>query len=170
MTLVLSITNIETLDNGESTRLTLDRHGAIIGRSPHADWSLPDPRNYISSTHCEIEFRDSAYWVVDRSTNGLFLNGAKERLAAPHRIADGDELTIGQYRVAAKLADAPAQSAAPEPRSGWNGWDAPARDEPADRRGMGFDAPAPATAGRPSRPGPRAPALRRTTGRRRPRP
>jgi type VI secretion system FHA domain protein len=150
MTLVLSIANIETLENGESARLTLDRHGAIIGRSPHADWSLPDPRNYISSTHCEIEYRDNAYWVVDRSTNGLFINGSKERLAAPHRIADGDELAIGQYRVAARLTDSnPRPAAAPEARSGWDGWDAPTREDPADRRGMGFDAPAPAPAPAP---------------------
>lgn len=125
MSLTLSITNIETLDNGESTRLVLDRHGAVIGRSPHADWSLPDPRNYISSTHCEVEYRDGGYWVTDRSTNGLFVNGAKERLAGPHRIADGDELAIGHYRVSARLADAPARPAAAPARGGWDGWDSP---------------------------------------------
>lgn len=144
MSLTLSITNMDALENGESTRLTLDRHGAIIGRSPHADWSLPDPRNYISSTHCEVEFRDGGYWVVDRSTNGLFVNGGKERLAAPHRIADGDELTIGHYRVAARLAEAPARpSGKTEAPTGWNGWDA-ARPAPApERQGLGFDSPAP---------------------------
>ena len=65
MSLTLSITNLEQLENGESIRLVLDRHGAVIGRSPHADWSLPDPRNYISSTHCEVEYREGAYWLVE---------------------------------------------------------------------------------------------------------
>lgn len=144
MSLTLSITNIEQLENGESTRLVLDRHGAVIGRSPHSDWSLPDPRNYISSTHCEVEFRDGDYWLVDRSTNGLFLNGAKDRLAAPHRLVDGDEVAIGHYRVAARLTGAPEKPATAGTVGGWNGWD-PARPqaEPADRRGMGFE-PAPA--------------------------
>jgi type VI secretion system FHA domain protein len=156
MTLTLTITNLDKLDNGESTRLVLDRHGAVIGRSPHADWSLPDPRNYISSTHCEVEFRDGDYWLVDRSTNGLFVNGAKERLAAPHRLVSGDELAIGHYRVSTRVDSAVAAKAAappPEPAGGWNGWDAPAPAAlPADTRGMGFDAP-------PAAPAPVAPPV-----------
>lgn len=154
MTLTLSITNIDTLPNGENTRLVLQRHGAVIGRSPHADWSLPDPRNYISSTHCEVEFRDEAYWVVDRSTNGLFINGAKERPSAPHRIRDGDELTIGHYRVVAQLADAaPRPAPPPPPARGWDGWDAPAPRDVPDNRGLGFD-PAPSPPPPPTAPAP----------------
>ena len=155
MTLTLSIKNIETLENGENIRLVLDRHGAIIGRSPHADWSLPDPRNYISSTHCEVEFRDGAYWLIDRSKNGLFVNGGDERLAAPHRIDDGDELVIGHYRVAAHLAG-PAAAPTPPPApaaGGWQGWDGPAPAPAQDSRGLGFDPP-PAPAPQPSPPPP----------------
>jgi type VI secretion system FHA domain protein len=136
MTLTLTITNVEKLENGVSTRLRLDRHGAVIGRSPQADWSLPDPQHFISSTHCEIDYRDGVYVLVDRSTNGVFVNAGQARLAAPHVIRDGDEIAIGHYLVVAKLEGAaalasPAQSA----QSGWSGWDshagAPAPAAPA---------------------------------------
>ncbi|HYD44695.1 MAG TPA: type VI secretion system-associated FHA domain protein TagH [Phenylobacterium sp.] len=126
MTLVLTITNVERLDNGVSTRLTLDRHGAVIGRSPSADWSLPDPRAYISSTHCEIDFRGGAYLLVDKSTNGTFLNGAASRLSSPHTLAHGDVLSIGHYEIRASLEGegAPAPAPTPAPAPAWGGWNA----------------------------------------------
>ncbi len=65
MSLTLAIQNMNRLDNGGSVQLKLDRHGAVIGRSPHVDWSLPDPKNYVSSPHCEIDFRDGGYVLVD---------------------------------------------------------------------------------------------------------
>ncbi|MGK6324458.1 type VI secretion system-associated FHA domain protein TagH [Sphingomonas sp. DT-51] len=101
MTMILTIESLDLLDNGEPASITLDRHGATIGRSPHADWSLPDSRNRISSRHCEIAYRDGAYVLTDLSTNGTYLNGASERLQAPHPIAHGDRFAIGHYAIVA---------------------------------------------------------------------
>src|SRR5579872_4743363 len=126
MTLVLTITNVERLENGLPTRLRLDRHGAVIGRSPTADWSLPDPQHYVSSVHCEIDYRDSAYVLVDKSTNGTFVNGAQQRLAGPHTIGSGDVVVIGHYSIRADLEGAggaqAAQAAAPQQTPEWGGW------------------------------------------------
>ncbi len=125
MTLVLLINGLNQLENGEAARLKLDRHGARIGRSPHMDWSLPDPRSYISSTHCEIEYRDGGYVLVDKSTNGTFVNRSSTRLAGPHNIADGDVILVGHYEIVARLEGegaAGAASAAPA-ASAWGGWD-----------------------------------------------
>ncbi len=135
MTLVLSITNADHLDNGEPTQMRLDKHGAIIGRSPHSDWSLPDPKSYISSTHCEIDYRDGGYLLVDKSTNGTFVNGSSQRLAEPYSLKDGDVITIGHYRVAVSGTGAAASTAAAAGGSGtaaaaasagegWGGWGA----------------------------------------------
>ena len=124
MTLTLTITNVERLENGLPTRVRLDRHGAVIGRSPTADWSLPDPQHYISSVHCEIDYRDSAYVLVDKSTNGTFVNGAQQRLAGPHSICPGDVIVIGHYSIKAELPGAgaaPADAPAPETPA-WGGW------------------------------------------------
>src|SRR5471030_2442373 len=125
MTLVLTITNLERLENGLPTRLRLDRHGAVIGRSPTADWSLPDPQHYISSVHCEIDFRDGGYVLVDKSTNGTFVNGQQQRLAGPHSICSGDTIVIGHYSINADLAGGAGAGAA-EPQAeqapAWGGW------------------------------------------------
>jgi type VI secretion system FHA domain protein len=165
LSLTLTIVNMDRLDNGEPTRLTLDKHGAIIGRSPHADWSLPDPKTYISSTHCEIDFRDGAYWLFDKSTNGTIVNGAAERMSAPHQLQDGDEIGIGHYRIQARLAGAGAAQAAPKGDvGGWGGWEAPAAPYSAPAAASGWDAPRPnpAAAGAgwdaPSTPAPAAAA------------
>ena len=139
MTLNLTITNVEKLDNGVSTRLVLDRHGAVVGRSPQADWSLPDPQHYISSTHCEIDFRDGVYLLTDKSTNGTYINGAGDRPEGPHTIRDGDQILIGPYQIGVQLdPEADAAAAAVAPASGarqpgkvvgmaegsdWGGWD-----------------------------------------------
>jgi type VI secretion system protein len=152
MTLTLSITNFDQLDIGQSTSIVLDRHGAIIGRSLHADWSLPDPRNYISSTHCEVEYRGGAYWLIDRSRNGVRLNGAEDRMAQEHRLADGDVLFIGHYRIEARLGaePAPAVASPDDDDAGWRGW-RPPEPEPAPKpHGLGFTPP-------PAAPRPAAP-------------
>lgn len=111
--------------------LRLDGHGALIGRSPHADWHLPDPRHHISSRHCEISYRDGAYLLTDLSTNGTFVNDSAERLTAPHVLRDGDRIAIGDYRIAVSLpvqASAGTQIEMPAPGpagSPWGSWDPP---------------------------------------------
>jgi type VI secretion system protein len=127
MSLVLIINGLQRLDNGGSPQFTLNRHGGVIGRSPVVDWTLPDPHNFISSTHCEIDFRDGAYTLVDRSKNGTFVNRAQAQMTGPHRICDGDVIQIGHYEITARLDDgaaAAAPLAAPAQAVQWGGWDA----------------------------------------------
>jgi type VI secretion system protein len=124
MTLTLTLANVDSLENGEVTRLVLDRHGALIGRSPNADWSLPDPKNHISYTHCEIVYRGGAYLLVDKSTNGTYLNNASERMGDAHTLVNGDEFALGHYRVLVQItADGvpskPKKPALPE-NPGWS--------------------------------------------------
>ena len=124
MTLILTIQDRDTLDNGEPASLRLDRHGAMIGRSTHADWCLPDPRNHISSRHCEISYRDGVYLLADRSTNGTFLNGSSQRLGTLHPITDGDRILIGPYEVVARCSGNEAAEPVAEPQvvAEWGGW------------------------------------------------
>jgi len=130
MTLILSIPGRTRLDNGEPAELRLDHHGAVIGRSAHADWSLPDGKNHISSRHCEISYRDGTYLLADRSTNGTFVNGSRERLGTLHPIRDGDRITIGSYELLVSLPDQRAEPAArsaadTESDPARNDWDSP---------------------------------------------
>ncbi len=145
MTLVLTINGLDKLENGEAARLKLDRHGARIGRSPHMDWSLPDPRSYISSTHCEVEYRDGGYVLVDRSTNGTYVNGATARLAGPHRIADGDVILVGHYEIVARLEGAAGAGAGAgaQAQPAWGGWDSHVTAGPVGVDPAKWDRPAP---------------------------
>jgi type VI secretion system protein ImpI len=101
MELILQLVNETTLPDGGpvSCRIT-GKRSIDIGRAAHLDWTLPDPTRYISSKHCEIRYRDGAYWLHDVSTNGTFLNGANDRMRAPHRLRNGDRFNVGHYIVA----------------------------------------------------------------------
>src|SRR5580765_2025771 len=104
MGLTLTIENESSLPDGGplSVRVT-GKRGLDIGRDSHLDWTLPDPTRFISSKHCEVRYRDGGYWLHDVSTNGTFLNGSDGRMKAPHRLRNGDRVTIGQYIVAVEL-------------------------------------------------------------------
>ena len=103
MTLRLSIENMDRLPDGGPLRVQVQGRGLDIGRDQHLDWTLPDPTRHISGKHCEVRFRDGAYWLHDVSTNGTFVNGAQFRLDGPHLLRNGDRLTIGQYIVAVEV-------------------------------------------------------------------
>jgi type VI secretion system protein ImpI len=90
-----------------------------IGRDSLMKWCLPDLDRVVSGKHCEIRYRDGAYWLYDVSTNGTFVNNDARRLHAPHRLRDGDRIAIGPYVIAASVEEAPAgpiATSAPE----WN--------------------------------------------------
>ncbi len=132
MTLTLAIEGRRHLDNGAPGELVLNRRGAIVGRAATCDWALPDPTRYVSSRHFEVRFDGSAYLLTDCSTNGTMLAATGERLASPHRIADGDRFQVGSYVITARLSgaaagrvDPPAAPAAPV----WRGWDGDATSD-----------------------------------------
>lgn len=112
MGLILTIENEESLPNGAPVSVRLGRRGGLdIGRGANQDWSLPDPSRFISGKHCEVRYRDGAYWLYDISANGTFLNSSTSRLQAPHRLSDGDRFAIGSYIIAVTLEadDEPAE-------------------------------------------------------------
>ena len=79
--------------------------GGNIGRSPNNYWSLPDPKSYVSGQHCEVEFRDEAFWLRDTSRNGVFVNESTERVGYGRwvRLDDGDRLRLGLYELLVRL-------------------------------------------------------------------
>jgi type VI secretion system protein ImpI len=104
MTLTLTIENLTSLPDGGPLSVSIQgKRGIDIGRDQYLDWTLPDPSRVISGKHCEIRWRDSAYWLHDVSTNGTFLDGADSRLKAPHRLGNGDRFAIGHYIIVATI-------------------------------------------------------------------
>jgi len=113
MALRFSIENVPNLpDGGPISFSVTGKRSVDIGRDQHLDWTLPDPTRFISGKHCEVHYRNDAYWLHDVSTNGTFLNGSDQRMRSPYQLKNGDRLVIGQYIVAVSL-DA-ASSPSPE--------------------------------------------------------
>ncbi len=79
---------------GESFALTGDR--LAVGRRPESDLFLDDVT--VSRDHALVVRRGSDYYLDDcGSLNGTYVN---RRRIDSHRLADGDELQIGKYKLA----------------------------------------------------------------------
>lgn len=83
-------------DEGEIDVFSISQGWTRIGRSATADIRLDDPS--VSRRHALIvsEKPDSLRVLDDRSLNGVFLNG---EIIEWGRLADGDELAIGRFRL-----------------------------------------------------------------------
>ena len=102
MLISLKIDNVDGLSNGGPVTFRAQARSFDIGRE-NRDWTLPDPDKFISGRHCEIRYKDGAFWLLDVSRNGTFVNGASQRIANPYRLGNGDRLRIGRYIVAVSL-------------------------------------------------------------------
>lgn len=83
-------------EDGEVLGFDIERGWTRIGRSVAADIRLDDPS--VSRRHALIvsEPDESLRVLDDRSLNGVFVNGD---LVEWGKLTDGDELTIGRYRL-----------------------------------------------------------------------
>ncbi|MCU4182590.1 type VI secretion system-associated FHA domain protein TagH [Bosea sp. BH3] len=116
MALTLTIENETSLpDGGPLSVTTSGGRGLDIGRDQHLDWALPDPTRAVSGRHCEIRFRDGAYWLRDISTNGTYVNGGDHRVQSPYRLQHGDRLEIGHYIIAVVIDEEAGQAAMSAP-------------------------------------------------------
>jgi type VI secretion system protein ImpI len=111
MALTLRIDNETSLPDGGPLSIAIQgKRGIDIGRDSHLDWTLPDPTRVISGKHCEIRYKDGAYWLHDVSTNGTFLNGANHRMQSAHRLRNGDRFAVGKYIIAVTADEGASQS------------------------------------------------------------
>lgn len=105
------------LFDGETIRRQwlLDRDLTRIGRWPDNEVAIDD--RWISRYHAEIRREATQYTLRDLgSKNGTYLNG--RRLAAPHQLRDGDQISVAPLYVLtfvdyAATAPLPGQQAAP---------------------------------------------------------
>ncbi len=105
MPLTLKITSSQKDILGPDNIRVFSVHGGSIGRAADNDWVLPDPERYLSSHHAVIDYQGGAYYLTDRSTNGVFVNDADQPVGpgSPIRLYDGDRLRMGQYQFAVTI-------------------------------------------------------------------
>mgnify|MGYP001816114709 CR=1 FL=1 len=81
--------------------------GGTIGRSLDNDWVLPDPNRYVSGRHALIDFQSGAYYLVDTSRNGVYVNESDSPVGRghPQRLFDGDRIRIGDFDMLVELTE-----------------------------------------------------------------
>ena len=105
MTLQLKIVSEHSELVGDDAVREFDEVGGSIGRSLQSDWILPDPERYISGRHAIIDFKGGIYYLVDLSTNGVYVNDEHEPIGKgnPRRLFNGDRLRMGEFEIAVAL-------------------------------------------------------------------
>ncbi|WP_369938604.1 type VI secretion system-associated FHA domain protein TagH [Xanthomonas tesorieronis] len=83
------------------------QRGGSIGRADDSDWVLAAPG--VSRTHAVVRYLNGMYFIEDRSTNGMLLNGAALQRGDPAALGDGDRLQLDSFEIQVQLqAEAPA--------------------------------------------------------------
>ena len=79
--------------------------GGSIGRSLENDWILPDPDRYVSGRHATIDYKGGIYYVLDHSSNGVYINDEVEPIGNgnPRRLFDGDSIRMGDFEFAVSV-------------------------------------------------------------------
>ena len=86
---------------GDDAVRVFREEGGTIGRSLQNDWILPDPDRYISGRHMTIDFKGGIYYLVDTSSNGVYVNGDCDPIGKGNvrRLFDGDVLKLGDFEI-----------------------------------------------------------------------
>jgi type VI secretion system FHA domain protein len=105
MPLVLRVKSDNRILFGKRQAMKFDARGGSIGRSQDNDWVFPDPHRYVSSRHAMIDCQGGAYYLIDTSRNGIYINNADTPVSRghPQRLFDGDILRIGDCDIAVEL-------------------------------------------------------------------
>ena len=105
MALRLQMTSRQRQSLGERATKEFGRNGGTIGRSLESDWVLPDGQRYISSRHASIDYRSGSYYIVDTSTNGVYVNDSETPVGRgnPQRLFSGDRIRLGEYEMSVEI-------------------------------------------------------------------
>ncbi|PPU67507.1 type VI secretion system-associated FHA domain protein TagH [Xanthomonas pisi] len=108
--LILTVGGAHAAQFGASAQKRFAGSGGSIGRSDESDWVLAAPG--VSRTHAVVRFLNGMYFIEDRSTNGMSLNGVALTRADPCALSDGDRLQLDSFEIQVQVH---ALGAAPDP-------------------------------------------------------
>jgi type VI secretion system protein len=110
MTLKIKVTGRYAKSFKDNAQKEFTVHGGTLGRSVENTWVLPDPHRHISSKHAVILNKDGHYFILDTSTNGVFMNKASTRIGRGNsaRLNHGDTFRISDFVFEVSLKEDPA--------------------------------------------------------------
>jgi type VI secretion system FHA domain protein len=89
--------------------------GGTIGRAPDNDLVLEDPQRIVSRFHGRVSFKDGVFYFSSAGGNPSVFNGHMLENQGEVPISSGDRITIGDYRLEARLRSDPAEATASRP-------------------------------------------------------
>jgi type VI secretion system FHA domain protein len=116
MPLQLKIVSVNRDLIGDDAERVFGDAGGTIGRSLKNDWILPDPDRYVSGRHASIDYKGGIYYVLDHSSNGVYINDEIEPIGKgnPRRLFDGDYIRMGDFEFAVSVDDGESICVPPE--------------------------------------------------------
>ncbi|WP_414441639.1 type VI secretion system-associated FHA domain protein TagH [Burkholderia sp. 22PA0106] len=99
--LILSVQGERAERLGARREHTFDCRDGSIGRSDECDWVLG--ADGVSRLHALVRYLNGLYFIEDRSTNGMLLNGASLRRGEPATLKHGDCLQIDTFEIDVRL-------------------------------------------------------------------
>jgi type VI secretion system protein ImpI len=111
--LTLEVSGPDARRLGSASRKVFTTSGGTIGRLPDNAWVLPD--QHISGRHAVIRYSNGTFYLVDTSSNGVFVNSPESRLQKnqPYALKQGDRLYIDAYEIRVSIQT----ESRPEPRT-----------------------------------------------------
>jgi len=110
--LILAVAGHQAAQFGSRSSRTFAAVGGSIGRSEDCDWVLS--ASGVSRVHAMVRYLNGIYFIEDRSTNGMLLNGMPLVKGDPSALKDGDRLLIDTFEVGVRLQDFAAAAALPD--------------------------------------------------------
>ena len=107
--LVLSVLGDHPGDVAERTSVRVEGHDLSIGRAEHCDWVLH--AQGVSRQHAIVRHLNGLYFLEDRSTNGMLLNGSPMRGGEPVALNEGDRLQLDTFEILVTI-ESPAMTTA----------------------------------------------------------
>ncbi|WP_448098440.1 type VI secretion system-associated FHA domain protein TagH [Luteibacter yeojuensis] len=95
--LVLSVLGARTEEIADRASVRVEGNDLTIGRAEQCDWVLH--AHGVSRQHAVVRHLNGLYFLEDRSTNGMLLNGTPLRGGEPALLGDGDLVQIDTFEV-----------------------------------------------------------------------
>lgn len=115
MALVLKVLTAGDSSLTEGETRGFDGASFSIGRGAENDWIVSDPNRHLSKQHCRLERRGSSYFIIDTSTNGVYVGDAVAPLGKGNTqpLRDGDVVNLGPCSLGVAINEPAAVQATP---------------------------------------------------------
>jgi type VI secretion system protein ImpI len=115
--LTLAVQGQQAAQFGSRAQKSFHGKDGSIGRSEDCDWVLSAAG--VSRVHAMVRFLNGIYFIEDRSTNGMLLNGSPLMRGDPAALKNGDRLQIDTFEIAVRMeqdSETIVQPSAPIPQ------------------------------------------------------